>query len=72
MNDAYWAASMEEDEVHLAIPTLYGVDAIHGNRNVKGATVFPHNIGLGAANDPDVMERIAHVTARRVLGLGKQ
>ena len=52
MNDAYWAASMEDDEGHLAIPILYGIDAIHGNNNVEGATIFPHNIGLGAANDP--------------------
>ncbi|MYI07186.1 MAG: endoglucanase, partial [Gemmatimonadetes bacterium] len=58
MNDAYWAASMEEDADHLAIPILYGVDAIHGNANVRGATVFPHNIGLGAARDPGLVERI--------------
>ena len=70
MNDAYWAASMEEDEHHLAIPTIYGVDAIHGHNNVIGATIFPHNIGLGAANDPDLIERIAKVTAREVLASG--
>ena len=70
MNDAYWAASMEEDEDHLAIPILYGVDAIHGNNNVRGATVFPHNMGLGASNDPDLLERIARVTAREVLATG--
>ncbi len=70
MNDAYWAASMEEDEEHLPIPVIYGVDAIHGNNNVSGATIFPHNIGLGAADDPDLMERIARVTAREVLATG--
>ena len=70
MNDAYWAASMEEDEEHLAIPILYGVDAIHGHNNVKGAVVFPHNIGLGAANDPELLERIAQVTAREILATG--
>ena len=70
MNDAYWAASMEEDEDHLAIPLLYGVDAIHGNANVLGATVFPHNIGLGAAGDPDLVERIGRVTAREILATG--
>ena len=59
MNDAYWAASMEADEHHLAIPIIYGVDAIHGHNNVLGATIFPHNIGLGAANDPELIERIA-------------
>jgi beta-glucosidase len=70
MNDAYWAASMEADDEHLAIPLIYGVDAIHGNNNVLGATVFPHNIGLGAMNDPDLIERIAQVTAREVLAAG--
>jgi len=70
MNDAYWSASMHEDDYHLAIPILYGVDAIHGHNNVKGATIFPHNIGLGAANDPDLIEKIAQVTAREVLATG--
>ena len=70
MNDAYWTASMEEDEDHLAIPILYGVDAIHGNANVLGATVFPHNIGLGAAGDPELVERIGRVTAREVRAAG--
>ncbi len=70
MNDAYWAASMEEGPGRLAIPILYGVDAVHGNSNVRGATVFPHNIGLGAARDPDLLERIARVTAREVLATG--
>ncbi len=70
MNDAYWAASMEEDGEHLAIPILYGVDAIHGNNNVLGATIFPHNIGLGAAGDPELLERVAAVTAREILATG--
>jgi len=70
MNDAYWAASMQADEHHLAIPLIYGVDAIHGNSNVLGATVFPHNIGLGATNDPDLLRRIAQATAREILATG--
>lgn len=70
MNDAYWAASMSEDEKRLAIPLLYGVDAIHGHNNVRGATIFPHNIGLGAANDHDLLKRVASVTAREVLATG--
>jgi len=70
MNDAYWAASMEEDSGHLAIPILYGVDAIHGNNNVTGATIFPHNMGLGAARDSDLLERVAEVTAREILATG--
>ena len=70
MNDAYWAASMQADDVHMAIPLIYGVDAIHGNNNTIGATVFPHNIGLGATNDPNLLERIAQVTAREILATG--
>jgi beta-glucosidase len=70
MNDAYWAASMDADAEHLAIPIIYGVDAIHGNTNVLGAVVFPHNIGLGAAHDPDLMERIAAVTAKEIAATG--
>ena len=70
MNDAYWAASMDADADHRAIPLLYGVDAVHGNANVLGATVFPHNIGLGAAGDPDLIERIARATAKEILAAG--
>lgn len=66
MIDTYWCASMESDEHHLAIPIIYGADAIHGNSNVEGATVFPHNIGLGAANDEKLIYRIAQVTAKEV------
>lgn len=70
MNDTYWAASMEGADGQPGIPILYGADAIHGHNNVRGATVFPHHIGLGAANDPELMERIARVTAREVLATG--
>lgn len=70
MNDAYWAASMDADENHLPIPLIYGVDAIHGNTNVLGAVVFPHNIGLGAAHDPDLLERVAAVTAKEIAATG--
>jgi beta-glucosidase len=70
MNDAYWSASMEQDDEHLAIPILYGIDAIHGNNNVRGATIFPHNIGLGATNDPELLSRIAKITALEILATG--
>ena len=70
MNDAYWEASMEADDTHLAIPIMYGIDAIHGNTNVLGAVVFPHNIGLGATGDPDLIERIAAATAREIAATG--
>ena len=68
--DDYWKASTFEDKDHLAIPLLYGVDAIHGHNNLKGATIFPHNIGLGAANDPDLVKRIADITRKEVLATG--
>jgi beta-glucosidase len=70
MADEYWEASTYDDSDHLPIPIVYGVDAIHGNANVLGATVFPHNIGLGAANDPDLVDRIASATAREILATG--
>lgn len=70
MTDSYWRASMFEDDNHLAIPLLYGVDAIHGHNNLKGATIFPHNIGLGAANDTKLIRQIAKVTRKEVLATG--
>ncbi|MBU0476334.1 MAG: glycoside hydrolase family 3 protein [Bacteroidetes bacterium] len=53
------------------IPIIYGIDAVHGNNNLYGATIFPHNIGLGAANDPDLMYEIGKATAEemRVTGI---
>ena len=47
----------------LGIPVLYGVDAIHGHNNLRGATIFPHNVGLGAARDPALVEAIGRATA---------
>lgn len=46
-----------------AIPTMWGTDAVHGHSNIVGATLFPHNIGLGAAGDPELLRRIGHATA---------
>ena len=54
----------------LGIPLIYGVDAVHGHNNVKGAVIFPHNIGLGAANDPALMERIGQITAAEMAATG--
>jgi len=70
MHDAYWMASMGTDDGRLPIPVLYAVDAIHGNANVLGAVVLPHNIGLGAARDPELIERLARVCAEEVLATG--
>ena len=49
---------------------MWGIDAVHGNNNVVGATIFPHNIGLGAAHDPDLLFRIGRSTARAVRAIG--
>ncbi|MGY6562618.1 MAG: glycoside hydrolase family 3 protein [Luteibaculaceae bacterium] len=70
MNQAYYKASVQPKNGLPIIPTIYGVDAIHGNNNVRGATIFPHNIGLGCANDPDLLKRIAQVTAKEILAAG--
>lgn len=55
---------------HLGIPLIYGVDAVHGHNNVVGAVIFPHNIGLGAANDPALMEQIGRATALEMAATG--
>jgi beta-glucosidase len=65
-------ASFEEGALRsrLGIPLLYGVDAVHGHTNVYGATIFPHNIGLGATRDPDLVRRVARVTAEELIATG--
>lgn len=57
-------------ETRLGVPLLYGVDAVHGHGNVRGATVFPHNIGLGSTADEDLVERIGRATAAEMLATG--
>lgn len=54
----------------LGIPLLYGVDAVHGHSNVFGATIFPHQIGLGASGDADLVRRIAVITAQEMIATG--
>ncbi len=54
----------------LAIPLIYGVDAVHGHSNVEGTVIFPHNIGLGAANNPALMEEIGRITAEEMVATG--
>ncbi len=57
-------------ESRLGIPLIYGVDAVHGHNNVVGATIFPHNVGLGAVGDADLVRRIGRVTAVEVAATG--
>ena len=71
---AAWADSFSDaalaTDMAVRIPLLWGTDAVHGHNNVSGATIFPHNIGLGAANDPELIERIGRATARQVRATG--
>ncbi len=68
--DAYYDASMRATDEHVPIPIMWGVDAVHGHNNVFGATVFPHNVGLGATRNPELIERIAEITALEVAATG--
>jgi beta-glucosidase len=54
----------------LGIPILYGIDAVHGHSNVRGAVVFPHNIGLGCTRNPKIVEEVSRITALEVAGTG--
>src|SRR3954454_21506951 len=56
----------------LHIPILYGIDTVHGDGNMYGATVFPHNIGLGATRDPALVRRVEHVAASETRSTGPQ
>jgi beta-glucosidase len=56
----------------LHIPLLYGIDAVHGDGNMYGATVFPHNIGLGATRDPALVREVGHITASETRASGPQ
>ena len=66
MADAYYNASIDEEGVEIAIPIIWGIDAVHGHANLKGAIIFPHNIGLGATKNPDLIEKIASITAHEL------
>jgi beta-glucosidase len=68
--DEYWEASSDTSDGGVGIPILWGTDAVHGHNNLQSATIFPHNIGLGAANDPDLIRRIAQVTASEIRATG--
>ncbi|MBN1846056.1 MAG: glycoside hydrolase family 3 C-terminal domain-containing protein [Sedimentisphaerales bacterium] len=67
MVDAYQRHALN---TRLGIPLLYGVDAVHGHNNIPGAVVFPHQIGLGCARNPELVEQIARITAEEVRATG--
>jgi beta-glucosidase len=68
--DMYDAFQYTALQARLKIPLIYGIDAVHGHNNVYGATIFPHNIGLGCTRDPQLVEQAARVTAEEVSGTG--
>ena len=69
LSGAFYTASMSTD-MATQVPIIWGTDAVHGHNNVYGATLFPHNIGLGAARDPDLVQRIGRSTARAARATG--
>jgi beta-glucosidase len=69
MVDRYQRAALATP---LQIPLLYGIDTVHGDGNMDGATVFPHNIGLGATRDPALVRRVEHVAASETRSTGPQ
>jgi len=69
--DQFYLASVDQSEGRVAIPLLWGTDAVHGHNNVMGATLFPHNIGLGATRNPELVRAIAKATAREMSVIGQ-
>ncbi len=57
-------------DTRLGIPILYGIDAVHGHNNLQDATIFPHNIGLGASRNAELVEAVARATALEMAGTG--
>ncbi|MGW2604625.1 glycoside hydrolase family 3 protein [Streptomyces mirabilis] len=64
------AFQLRAQATRFQIPLIYGVDAVHGHNNLTGATIMPHNIGIGAARDPQLAERTGAVTAAEVRATG--
>ena len=68
--EPYYDASVDPARNRVIIPLIWASDAVHGHNNVYGATLFPHNIGLGAAHDRDLIRRIGEVTAAEMRSTG--
>ena len=67
MYDKYQEVALQS---RLGIPLIYGIDAVHGHNNVYGATIFPHNVGLGCANDYELTRKVSEATAVEVAATG--
>ncbi|MGV9882143.1 glycoside hydrolase family 3 protein [Streptomyces sp. NPDC003006] len=68
--DTYDALQRTARTTPLGIPMIYGIDAVHGHNAVRGATIFPHNIGLGATRDPALVQRVGRTVAEEMAGTG--
>ena len=68
--DSLYQASTDTSDGGVGVPVIWGTDAVHGHNNVIGATIFPHNIGLGATNNPSLMRQIGEATALEVAATG--
>ena len=76
-NPTAWADMIDDFQARamrtpLQIPLVYGIDSVHGDNNLVGATIFPHNIGIGAAHDPALAEEATHVAASETRSTGPQ
>ena len=72
LSDAFWEASMDTSGGGKPIPVIWGIDAMHGQSNVVGATLFPHNVGLGATRNPDLLRKIGEITAQETRTTGME
>ena len=68
--DMYNKYQNEALKSRLGIPLVYGIDAVHGHNNVYGAVIFPHNIGLGATNNPELIHKVSEITSIEVAATG--
>lgn len=64
------AAAARPNSRHEPIPLLVGIDAVHGHNKIRGATLFPHNVGLGAMRDPELIRQIGEATAEEAAVTG--
>lgn len=68
--DGFYNASMNAENGRVAIPIIWGTDAVHGHNNIIGATLFPHNIGLGATRNPELIQQIGAATGAEIAVTG--
>ena len=68
--DRFYEASLHPEHARCAVPEMWGMDAVHGANDVYGATIYPQNIGLGAARDPQLLRAIGRATAEEVRAVG--